>query len=85
MNTTRLVQLAPEASFGPSAPDRFDFTLAFEGTILSMLPSALFLILAPQRLFWLRKQPYKVTKSRRTILKLVCAASSASNLSVPLH
>lgn len=67
-------EMRPEANFGPAAPGKFDFTLTFEGAILSILPSGLFLLLAPQRLFWLMKQPYKVTRSRRTLLKLVCAS-----------
>ncbi|ETS82191.1 hypothetical protein PFICI_07193 [Pestalotiopsis fici W106-1] len=59
-----------ESSIGPSAPYRFDFTLAFESIILSIVPSALFLIVAPQRLFWLIKQPRKVTKSTHSVLKV---------------
>ena len=72
-NGTWKRQMLPEADFGPSAKGGFDFTLTFEGAILSIVPPALFLLLAPQRLFWLMKQPYKVTKSRRTLLKLVCS------------
>lgn len=78
MDTNMTSEILPEAAFGPSAPDRFDFTLAFEGAILSLIPSALFLIVAPHRLFWLMKQPYKVTRSRRTVLKLVRASSLSS-------
>ncbi|KAF4625089.1 hypothetical protein G7Y89_g13080 [Cudoniella acicularis] len=68
--TTWSSEMLSEASFGPEAAGRFDFTLAFEDAILSILPSALFFILAPQRLFWLMKQPRKVAKSSRSILKL---------------
>jgi hypothetical protein len=64
-----------EANFGPSATGSFDFTRVFENAVLSILPSALFLILAPPRLFWLMKEPYKVTKSQRSIFKLVCLNS----------
>lgn len=60
-----------ESEFGPSAAGRFDFTLVFEGAILSILPSALFFLLAPQRLLWLLKQPYKVSQSPRLAVKLV--------------
>ncbi|OIW33170.1 hypothetical protein CONLIGDRAFT_163453 [Coniochaeta ligniaria NRRL 30616] len=70
MDTNGTSEMLPDAGFGPSATGRFDFTLVFEGAILTLLPSALFLLLAPQRLFWLMKQPYKVTKSRRAVLKL---------------
>lgn len=72
MDSNRTWDLLPEANFGPSATARFDFTLTFEIAILSILPSGIFLLLAPQRLFWLMKQPYKVINSRRTVLKLVC-------------
>jgi hypothetical protein len=78
MNTNGTFRMLPEADFGPSATGRFDFTLGFEDAILSLLPSALFLVLAPPRLLWLMKQPYKVTKSRSTVLKLVCAGFFSS-------
>ena len=74
MDSNRTWELLPEASFGPSATGRFDFTLTFESAILSILPSGLFLLLGPQRLFWLMKKPYKVIDSRRTALKLVWAS-----------
>jgi ATP-binding cassette subfamily C (CFTR/MRP) protein 1 len=72
MQTNTSSDVLSEDSFGPSATGRFDFALVFEYIILSILPSALFFILAPQRLFWLAKQPQKVAKSSRSILKLVC-------------
>ncbi|KAL2181081.1 uncharacterized protein P884DRAFT_296788 [Thermothelomyces heterothallicus CBS 202.75] len=59
-----------EASFGPSAKDRFDFTLTFENAILSIIPSAIFCILAPHRLYLLWRQPHKVAKSPRHVFKL---------------
>jgi len=49
----------------------FDFTPAFEDTVLCIVPSALFLVVALQRLFWLVRQPRKVAKSHRPIVKLV--------------
>ncbi|KAK3942168.1 P-loop containing nucleoside triphosphate hydrolase protein [Diplogelasinospora grovesii] len=68
---TSLEALSPsEANFGPSATGRFGFTLMFENAILSILPSAVFFLLAPQRLFWLAKQPHKVVKSPQSMLKL---------------
>ncbi|KAH8808808.1 putative multidrug resistance-associated protein [Xylogone sp. PMI_703] len=50
-------------SFGPTVPGRFDFTPLFEDTFLSILPSAILLILLPARVFALRKQPRKVSRS----------------------
>jgi hypothetical protein len=63
--------LLPETSFGPSAKGRFDFTLTFENAVLSIVPSVVFFLLAPQRLVWLSKQPRKVVKSSQPIVKLV--------------
>ncbi|KAJ5511325.1 ABC transporter integral membrane type 1 [Penicillium expansum] len=48
----------------------FDFTPAFEDAVLSIVPSALFLVVALQRLFWLARQPRKVAKSQRPIVKV---------------
>ncbi|EEU35583.1 uncharacterized protein NECHADRAFT_52409 [Fusarium vanettenii 77-13-4] len=62
--------LDAEANFGPAASYRFDFTLLFENAVLSILPSTLFLVLTPQRLFWLVKQPRKLTKNSQFVLKL---------------
>ncbi|RFU28601.1 hypothetical protein B7463_g7731, partial [Scytalidium lignicola] len=50
-------------SFGPTVPGRFDFTPLFEDIFLSIVPSAIFLLLLPIRLFILHKQPRKVLKS----------------------
>ncbi|KAI8654215.1 hypothetical protein NCS56_01378200 [Fusarium sp. Ph1] len=70
MNSSVDAILDAEASFGPAASYRFDFTLLFENAVLSILPSALFLVLTPQRLFWLIKQPRKLTKNSQFVLKL---------------
>ncbi|KAK0391974.1 hypothetical protein NLU13_1472 [Sarocladium strictum] len=43
-------------AFGPQLTGRFDFTLYFEQTILSILPSALFLAIVPCRLIWLLRK-----------------------------
>jgi ATP-binding cassette, subfamily C (CFTR/MRP), member 1 len=64
-----------ESSIGPAAPNRFDFTLVFESIVLSIVPSTLFFIIAPQRLFWLIKQPRKVTRGSRSVLKVVGTSS----------
>jgi hypothetical protein len=62
-------------TFGPHAGDcrgGLDFTLLFEETILTILPLALILIVAPQRLFYLSKKQVKVDPSPLLHLKLVC-------------
>ncbi|KAL2851083.1 P-loop containing nucleoside triphosphate hydrolase protein [Aspergillus pseudoustus] len=46
-----------------SSTGAFDFTPAFEDAVLRIAPSALFLVVAVQRLFWLARQPRKVAKS----------------------
>lgn len=60
-----------ESDFGPAASGRFDFTPLFENAVLSILPSAIFVVLAPQRLLWLTRQLRKVIKSWRSFVKLV--------------
>ena len=62
-------------SFGPflDLPGKptFDFTLLFEETILSIGPSALFLLLIPPRVVRLLKLPRKVTGSYLQTTKIV--------------
>jgi hypothetical protein len=66
---------AGDNSFGPflELPGRatFDFTLIFEETILSIAPSALFLVLIPPRILHLWKTPRKVTGSYLQTAKIV--------------
>ncbi|OQD66811.1 hypothetical protein PENPOL_c004G00223 [Penicillium polonicum] len=56
--------MPPETRFAVASTGAFDFTPAFEDAVLGIVPSALFLIVALQRLFWLARQPRKVAKSR---------------------
>lgn len=44
-------------------PDEFDFTILFEDTILSIVPSVLLLLALPFRIRALHGKPRKVTKS----------------------
>ncbi|PLB43601.1 P-loop containing nucleoside triphosphate hydrolase protein [Aspergillus steynii IBT 23096] len=75
-----------ESSFGPTDSDRFDFTPLFENTILSILPSVIFVILTPQRLLWLTRQPRKVNKNWRSFFKLgVITVYNILQLSVLLY
>ncbi|KAL4781147.1 P-loop containing nucleoside triphosphate hydrolase protein [Aspergillus varians] len=67
--------MLPEARFAVVAgTGAFDFTPAFEDAVLSIAPSALFLVVALQRLFWLARQPRKVAKSHRPIVKVALNA-----------
>ncbi|KAH7329994.1 putative ATP-binding cassette transporter [Rhexocercosporidium sp. MPI-PUGE-AT-0058] len=50
-------------SFGPTVPHEFDFTILFENTILSILPSTLLLLVLPFRIFALYGKPRKVSRS----------------------
>lgn len=59
-----------EGRFAVTSTGAFDFTPAFEDAILGIVPSALFLVVALQRLFWLARQPHKVAKSHRPIVKV---------------
>lgn len=60
--------------FGPQmhGPNHFDFSPLFEYTILSILPSALLLVLLPFRLWSLYGQSRKVSHSFLQSNKLVC-------------
>lgn len=63
-------------SFGPfldiPGKETFDFTLLFEESILSILPSALLLLIVPWRLWKLRNVNRKVKHGHLQTLKLVC-------------
>ncbi|CAG8388874.1 unnamed protein product [Penicillium salamii] len=56
--------------FAVASTGTFDFTPTFEDAVLGIIPSVLFVIVAVQRLFWLTRQPHKVVKSHRPILKV---------------
>ncbi|RAQ73309.1 ABC transporter, partial [Aspergillus flavus] len=53
----------------------FDFTVLFEASILTIVPAACFLLLAPFRLFHLSKQPPKVLSSAVRVVTIVIALS----------
>ncbi|KAL1966963.1 hypothetical protein VTN77DRAFT_3707 [Rasamsonia byssochlamydoides] len=57
-------------AFGPASCTRdFDFTLTFEQSILSILPSALLLLITPLRLFQLSRRRSKTVPHRNYALK----------------
>lgn len=64
-----------DGSFGPgigACRGGFDFTLAFEDSILGLLPQAVFLLLAPVRFNTLRRRKNRVAKnSHLGFLKIV--------------
>lgn len=63
--------MSPEARFAVVASTgAFDFMPAFEDAILCIVPSALFLVVSLQSLFWLARQPRKVAKSHRPIVEV---------------
>ena len=74
-NTINSSATIDDNSFGPfiDFPGKvtFDFTLLFEETILSILPSALFLLLVPPRILRLWWTPRKVTGSYLQTIKIV--------------
>ncbi|KAF9771912.1 hypothetical protein IL306_010421 [Fusarium sp. DS 682] len=78
MNSSDPCTSSIDASFGPfvgpECRDGFDFTLAFEQSILVLFPAALFLILAPIRIFRLRTVPIKVSGHRLRTVKLALIA-----------
>jgi hypothetical protein len=58
-------------NFGPHRVGVFDFTILFEQSILSLLPTALFLLLVPLRLFVLRNNERATELGTLLWLKLV--------------
>lgn len=63
-----------DAHFGPMVEhcrDNFDFTLVFEDTILSLVPSALTSVCAAMRILYLRKRPRLIVAKKPQLLKLV--------------
>lgn len=61
----------PAVHGGDGCRDDFDFTLLFENTILSILPSLLALLFATGRLFFLRSKPKLLRARRFQLSKLV--------------
>lgn len=57
--------------FGPQVRGYFDFTILFEQSILSILPSALFILLVPVRISSLLRNGIRVRSGRLLWLKLV--------------
>lgn len=57
--------------FGPQVPGIFDFTLLFEQSILSLLPTALFVLLAPLRIVPLLRRENRVKAGPLLWSKLV--------------
>ncbi|KAL8281226.1 hypothetical protein RQP46_006260 [Phenoliferia psychrophenolica] len=58
-----LLPCPDDLTFGPVSSCRaFDFTIAFESYILSILPSAVLITFGTLRLFWLQKTPYEIPK-----------------------
>ncbi|RSL73721.1 hypothetical protein CEP54_000267 [Fusarium duplospermum] len=69
--------MAEDTDFGPHHPGLFDFTILFEQSILSLLPTCIFILLVPLRISVLWKHE-RVTKSGRLLwLKLATIASYA--------
>ncbi len=65
-------------SFGPvfgdgsDDGDRFDLTLLFEQSILTMLPGLAFLLIAPARSVFLARKENKTVPTSPRVWKLVC-------------
>jgi hypothetical protein len=72
--------LCGDGRFGPvvateSCRGGFDFTVLFESTILAVIPSVCFLLLAPLRFFQLSKESPKVRSSFPRMATLVSSRS----------
>lgn len=75
-----------DKSFGPfchiPGEHIFDFTLLFEDTILSILPSSLLLLTAPLRILQLWHASRKVRVSRLRTIKMVCVLKFRGKLAL---
>lgn len=58
-------------TFGPHLPGAFDFTLLFEQSILSLLPTTLFIVAALWRFGRIVHRPTCVVPSMLSVVKLV--------------
>ena len=72
-----------ESAFGPVSSTReFDFTLTFEQSILSIIPSTLVLLIGPIRLLYLFHSDLKIfSQNNYYLLKVV----RPSLLSIPIQ
>ena len=68
----------PDDRFGPRRANVFDFTILFEQSVLSLLPTGLFLLLVPLRLFLLRNNEKLSRNGTLLWLKLVGELKSAT-------
>ena len=82
MNSTTICAPNGDINFDPQVEPclrAFDFTVQFEDIFLSIAPSALFILIAPVRIYFLAKVPRRVVGgSTFQILKLVCNSSQCS-------
>ncbi|GKT96370.1 LOW QUALITY PROTEIN: ABC transporter [Colletotrichum tofieldiae] len=62
---------ADDDYFGPQVRGYFDFTVLFEQSMLSILPTALFILLAPFRVTYLLRNDARIRPGRVLWLKLV--------------
>lgn len=70
--------LSADAAFGPIVDGcRPDFTFTFEQYFFSLIPSVIFLLVAPLRVNTLRKRETKVGANHLRLIKLVCSALDA--------
>lgn len=75
-NTSGALSECMNNAFGPvvlraNCRSGFDFTLMFEETVLSIVPSTILLILVPFRLFRLYKSSTKVVHNIASYMKIV--------------
>lgn len=67
--------MASDDKFGPQVPGIFDFTLLFEQSILSLLPTVLFIVVAPLRILPLLRRESRVKPGPLLWAKLVSRQS----------
>ena len=87
MTNNTLLCSSADSDFGPGVASNcssFDFTLTFEDSVLSVLPSSLFILSFLPRIYFLRRSSRKVGNGTFKAAKLVGPYTQAVNiLSLP--
>lgn len=79
MATNLCWSLQADNRFGPRVSidcRAFDFTLLFEDIFFTSLPAAVFLLILPIRLWFLRHEPVKMISYKLAVYKLVKVPNS---------
>lgn len=69
--------LPGDTAFGPGLQDRFDFTLAFEQIILTLVPCSAFIVIVALQSYHRRKRPAVIKHGLLFWAKMVGVSATA--------